>query len=519
MLPRTRLAALSAPLLAAVVLVSGGSRPRLAHADDPKPTEPLASVSLHLSKVWDHKAFVGVREAPGSVEFAWAVRSLIGFTPADIDRLTVHVDGQRRPVVVITTRKPHDAAAAVEGLARDPNTDVKALPGGVFHAPGAEFAYARRLDDMTLVLATAASDPKELTAVTKPEVPAHTLAVRLGPKAVAGLGRPLDGPLADFAAATLTADVGEEAAKVVLKATYPDATGAKSAAPLLRAKLDDLAGWAKTQEKQANERAGEDPAYPGALLDWLATTLKAAKVSADGTAAVAAVEVKPEELVNRVLMAVPDSAFAGRGSTANENNLKQIGLAFHNYHDAHGAMPSNSYTKDGKPLLSWRVHILPYIEQDNVYRQFKLDEPWDSDHNKPLGDVLVKIYQVPGRPADALNKTYYRAFIAPKDAKPEHRPLMVEGQAKGIGIVNISDGSSNTFMVVEAGEAVPWSKPDDLVYDGQKPLPRLGGPNGTFAAAMCDGSVRTFRRAKFPEADLRGAVTVGGGEVFSFPAR
>ncbi|MBX9579724.1 MAG: DUF1559 domain-containing protein [Gemmataceae bacterium] len=512
---RTRLAVLSVPLLAAALL----ARPDEPKPARPAPAEPIASLSVDLAKVWDHKAFAPVREAPGSVELAWAVRSLIGFAPAEVDRLVVTWTAPDEVVAVVTTRKPHDAAAVVKELPRDANAQVKTLPGGVLHAPGAEFAYARRLDDKTLLLATAACDPNGLASHTRPE-PAdkHALSVYLGPKAVAGLPVSLGRPLADFAA-TLTADLGEETAKLTLTATYADAEKAKAAAPQLRARLDDLAGWAKGQEKQAAERAaaGESSAYPSPLLDWLATTLKAAKVTADGTSAVAAVEVKPEELVGRVLMAVPDSAFAGRGSTANENNLKQIALAFHNYESAFGNFPSNSYDKDGKPLLSWRVHILPFVEQDALYKQFKLDEPWDGDHNKPLGDILVKLYMVPGRPADAPNKTYYRAFISPKDVKPEYRALMVEGELKGPKIVAIPDGSSNTIMVVEAGEAVPWAKPDDLPYDGVLPLPRLGGPNGTFAVALCDGSVRTFRRAKLNEATLRGAITIQGGEVINFP--
>src|SRR4051794_24888061 len=74
------------------------------------------------------------------------------------------------------------------------------------------------------------------------------------------------------------------------------------------------------------------------------------------------------------------------------NNLKQIALAFHNYHDTNGAMPTNQHSKDGKPLLSWRVQILPYIEQDHVYKQFKLDEPWDSEHNMKLVDKIPDLY-------------------------------------------------------------------------------------------------------------------------------
>src|SRR5690242_10209850 len=66
------------------------------------------------------------------------------------------------------------------------------------------------------------------------------------------------------------------------------------------------------------------------------------------------------------------------------NNLKQLVLAFHNYNDAYGKLPTNVLSKDNKPILSWRVQILPFIEQDNLYKQFKLDEPWDSENNKQL---------------------------------------------------------------------------------------------------------------------------------------
>ena len=74
------------------------------------------------------------------------------------------------------------------------------------------------------------------------------------------------------------------------------------------------------------------------------------------------------------------------------NNLKQIGLGMHNYHDQNNKLPPPYLkTKDGKPGLSWRV-ILPYIEQDFLYRQFKLDEPWDSPKNLALLNQMPQTY-------------------------------------------------------------------------------------------------------------------------------
>lgn len=83
------------------------------------------------------------------------------------------------------------------------------------------------------------------------------------------------------------------------------------------------------------------------------------------------------------------------------NKLKQFGLACQNYHDTNDALPGNIADKDGKPLLSWRIAILPFIEQQALYEQFKRDEPWDSEHNKKLIEKMPKLYapvrESPGR--------------------------------------------------------------------------------------------------------------------------
>jgi prepilin-type processing-associated H-X9-DG protein len=116
--------------------------------------------------------------------------------------------------------------------------------------------------------------------------------------------------------------------------------------------------------------------------------------------------------------------------------------------------------------------------------------------------------------------TYLRGFIGPKNVKPEHQPWLLEGRTKGPQFpANFLDGTSNTFLVAEAATAVPWSKPDDLVYDGVMPVPKLGGPNGRFVVGFADGSVATFRRGQLDETILRAAITVQGGEVVNIPGR
>jgi Protein of unknown function (DUF1559) len=103
----------------------------------------------------------------------------------------------------------------------------------------------------------------------------------------------------------------------------------------------------------------------------------------------------------------PRTVAAHRGLSA--KNLQQIGLAVHNFHDTFGAMPANAIRdKAGKPLLSWRVALLPYLDEHNLYKEFRLDEPWDSKHNKALLAKMPKVYAptITGKPAKP-NTTYY----------------------------------------------------------------------------------------------------------------
>jgi hypothetical protein len=182
------------------------------------------------------------------------------------------------------------------------------------------------------------------------------------------------------------------------------------------------------------------------------------------------------------------------------NNLKIVGLAMHNYPKADGRFPAPAIQgPDGKPLLSWRVAILPYLDEVELYQSFKLDEPWDSPHNKPLLERMPDVFAPPHPWGQAPgNLTHFRVFVG------EGTPF--EG-GRGPRQEDFPDGLDRTIMVVEADEAVPWTKPDELPYAPDKPLPALGGgPRGSFVAQMADGSV-LFIPAKFDEALLRRAIT------------
>jgi prepilin-type processing-associated H-X9-DG protein len=194
-----------------------------------------------------------------------------------------------------------------------------------------------------------------------------------------------------------------------------------------------------------------------------------------------------------------------------QNNLKQIGLAWHNYHDNNNGLLEGGAIRDrnGTPLLSWRVALLPYVEQENLYRQFHLDEPWDSPHNKTLLTRMPKIYADPGAPSEdaAQGLTYYRAFTGPHSA-------FAPGENGRASIANITDGTSNTFMIVEAAEPIPWTKPGDLVYDPNRPLPKFASFfSRGFNAAFWDGSVRLIDPRDTDERTLRAMITAHGREI------
>jgi hypothetical protein len=196
----------------------------------------------------------------------------------------------------------------------------------------------------------------------------------------------------------------------------------------------------------------------------------------------------------------------------------------HNYQDTFQQLPpAVVYDRNGKPLYSWRVLILPFIEQDNIYRQFHLDEPWDSPHNKPLSATVIKTFLLPGTTPN--DQTSYQVLDGPGaafDSDPRNGlvafgdPGLGLQQSKKVSSIprTFTDGTSNTILIAEAGDPVPWAKPGDLHFDPNGPLPKLGGPSGgDFNVAMADGFARPVRRKVVSEKTLRAAITANGGEL------
>lgn len=189
------------------------------------------------------------------------------------------------------------------------------------------------------------------------------------------------------------------------------------------------------------------------------------------------------------------------------NNLKQIALAMHNNLSATNRFPAQAIrAKDGKPLLSWRVAILPYIGEQTLYNAFHLDEPWDSPNNMALVGRIPPVYRCPSEPDQTSGNTTYQVVVGPK--------TMFTG-GDGVKIDEIPDGTSNTILVVESARPVPWTAPDDIPYDPSLPFAGFGSKHpGGCNIALADGSVRFLKRSVLPGV-ITSLLTRAGGEIVS----
>jgi hypothetical protein len=197
------------------------------------------------------------------------------------------------------------------------------------------------------------------------------------------------------------------------------------------------------------------------------------------------------------------------------NNLKMIGIAMHNYHDTYRTLPPSGVvyepTEDEslKPTLglSWRVRILPFVEELELYREFDQNVPWDHPNNKRLIERMPDVFKSPNRAVDD-GKTVYLGVVYPWGLDPDslpderfrqylrgtafdHGPFRPQPGMRTIRFADTTDGTSNTISVVEADadQAVIWTKPDDWKFDVENPSAGLGSLRpGGFMALFIDGS-------------------------------
>lgn len=187
-------------------------------------------------------------------------------------------------------------------------------------------------------------------------------------------------------------------------------------------------------------------------------------------------------------------------------NLKHIALAMHGYADVHKHFPPAAIrSREGKPLLSWRVALLPYLEAESLYKKFHLDEPWDSDHNRKLVDRMPAVFKSPSLRAKSDGRTAY--------VVPVGQGTVFEGQ-EGIEFREITDGTSNTIAAMEVGDEgkVVWTQPTDWSFDPENPAANLTTAYvEQLLALFCDGSVHSLKWPMDAER-LRRLMTRNDGE-------
>ena len=261
--------------------------------------------------------------------------------------------------------------------------------------------------------------------------------------------------------------------------------------------------------RQAASASGRamDPAAMK-ILDQLDAVVATARV--DQTRATARFHVEaPGVMVpvaTALLLPAVQAAREAARRTVSINNLKRIGLAMIKYEAATGTLPPAAPVgPDGKTPHSWRVELLPYLGEESLFKEYKLDEPWDSPSNRKLVERMPAVFRDPSHTVKPGGTSYFVA-TGPDSAFPP-RP-------EGTKLAAIADGTGATILVVDARRDVPWTRPEDIPLGAaDQPPPRFGGWHpGGFVALFADGTVRFIRQATDPAA-LRGLLTPSGGEV------
>ena len=215
-------------------------------------------------------------------------------------------------------------------------------------------------------------------------------------------------------------------------------------------------------------------------------------------------------LIALLFPAVQSSRESARLSTC-QNNLQQLGLALSNYHEAYGTFPP-AYIPDetGRPAHSWRVLILPFLDQSRMYDAYDFDKPWNHADNLAVAQKTPQVFRCPSAPPGGqINATHYVYVTGPDTC--------FDG-AEGIRLQDITDGQSQTILVVETHQSsISWNEPRDLEVSRWK---RIGVPSTVsstsdhvagFHVVLADGSVRFIRQPIDPGV-FKAMTTPRGGE-------
>lgn len=211
----------------------------------------------------------------------------------------------------------------------------------------------------------------------------------------------------------------------------------------------------------------------------------------------------PGVLIALLIPAVGAAREAARRSQSS-NNMKQLALAMHNYHDVHGSFPPAVVNDaNGNPLFSGRVLLLPYLEQAGLYNMWDQTQAWNSPANQAISQMIIPTFRDPTETTGAPGQTSY-LFVA--------GPGTIFEPGKKVTFAEVQDGTSNTIMFVEVkGSGINWAEPRD--WDPASPMPAGNHKTGNIVG-FADGSVKTLSPNTPPESIKAAASRAGGEQVF-----
>lgn len=228
----------------------------------------------------------------------------------------------------------------------------------------------------------------------------------------------------------------------------------------------------------------------GILIDTAKTGLTNAKIEQKASVVVLSTNSDDVSAILPRLIEGVRSARAGARAEQGINNLKQIGLAFHNYHSVHNHFPPAVVIgPDGKTPHIWRVEILPFLEQQALYNEYQMNEPWDSEKNLKVLAKMPAVYRSPEAVLGTTPMDQFSSYFVLTG------PDTIFSDNKGCGIESITDGTSNTILAVETPRRIPWTKPEDIavVIEQNRAIKLAGFQGDEFHTLFADGSVRTIK--------------------------
>lgn len=460
----------------------------------------------------------------GLLDIEKTFRSRHGFWPGDFESATIHVaefsEKDQRPlfILILKSAKPIDRKKFLPGEQRG-NSMRK---GFIALDRNDGHLLLHYLDDRTAVLVDELLADRYLAGYAKDRtgwpmnrsllkaIEHNTLiAVMNTGRIPADIRRDIDKQAPGLGAARQFILAGNWKAnelKLELRGSFPDEDSAKKARGESTKLLGEIAeSVAKTAK---DKRTILDMGAAIVLLTELQRAVSEAKIEQFGADLVAKTTYKVDLPLEKIAVELAEKHRIEALRGPSRNNLKLFGEAIQNYASANGGDllivwgtdAKGAPVKDlkAKPLLSWRVALLPYLGEDEarLYGQFKFDEPWDSAHNKMLISKMPKAFAPVNNVKAAEGHTFYQMVIGPKAMRPG-----------AFNIGNIIDGTMNTIAVVEAAEPVIWTKPEDVFIPGER-MPndlkkKFGGLyKDGFNVLMYDGSVRWVDTRKVSDSTL-----------------